>query len=568
MFMPLPFWGINGETIGQPNMLSQISISNYTIVSSLEMEFSRGMTVITGETGAGKSIMLDALGLCLGDRADPKAVRHGCERAEIIACFDIEDIPRAAAWLRDRDLCTGEECLLRRVITTEGRSRAYINGSVSTLQDCAELGDLLIDIHSQHAHQSLLRKPVQRDLLDAYAGHLKLAREVEQYASDWLRKQRERDLLAGASEERTARAQLLAYQVEELDSLDLKEGELPQLEQELKLLSNAETILQDAHRAQQLCDEQESSIRQALQLLDAEIHNTSAAADARELLDSAAIQVAEALGGIQQHLDSVDIDPQRLDQVQRRLESIYDVARKHKVLPEQLSTRHRELAEELQGLTDGGQRIEQLDEELTSLAKQYSSAAGKLSKQRKSAARKLVKNAAKVLATLAMEHCQLEIALTALDSEAPHPHGAEDVEYLISTNPGAPTQPLGKIASGGELSRISLAIQVVTASSGTVPSMVFDEVDVGIGGAVAEVVGKLLRDLSGQAQVLCVTHLPQVAAQGHQHLQVSKVSDKDSVETSLSRLQDEDKVQEIARMLGGVKITKQTLAHAKEMLEG
>ena len=565
--MPPLIWGINAQTKRWRLMLTQINISNYTIVAALEMEFAGGMTVITGETGAGKSIMLDALGLCLGDRADPKAVRHGCERAEIVASFDIRAIPQAAAWLQGRDLLTGDECLLRRVITAEGRSRAYINGSATTLQDCAELGALLIDIHSQHAHQSLLRKPVQRHLLDAYAGHLPLTRQLEQSASDWLRNRRELELLAGARDEQTARAQLLAYQVQELDELGLQEGELADLEQELKLLTNAEGILQEAHAALELSDSQESGVRQALQLLSGENHVTEAAANARGLLDSAAIQLSEARGEIQHYIDSVEIDPQRLDEVQRRLDNIYDVARKHRVVPEQLAPLHQGLQEELQGLADGGQRISELEQDMAALREQYAGDAAKLSKKRRSAAKKLVKNASKLLDTLAMGQCLLEIELTPRDSDDPHPHGSEDVEFLISTNPGAPTQPLGKIASGGELSRISLAIQVVTASTGTVPSMVFDEVDVGIGGAVAEVVGKLLRTLAEKAQVLCVTHLPQVAAQGHQHLQVSKTSTDSSVETSLSELLEEEKVQEIARMLGGVKITKQTLAHAREMLE-
>jgi DNA repair protein RecN (Recombination protein N) len=547
-------------------MLTHISISNYTIVSNLEMEFTGGMTVITGETGAGKSIMLDGLGLCLGDRADPKAVRHDSDRAEIVASFDVSAIPPALAWLQGRDLHTGDECLLRRVITTEGRSRAYINGSASTLQDCAELGEMLIDIHSQHAHQSLLRKPVQRQLLDAYAGHLPLTRQLEQTASDWLRCKRELELLTSARDEQTARGQLLAYQVQELDELDLQQDELARLEQEQKLLDNAEHILQEAHQALELCEGQESGTRQALQLISGDTHVTETAANARDLLDSAAIQLCEARGEIQLYIDSVEIDPQRLNEVQRRLETIYDVARKHRVLPEEVGALHRGLKDELQGLADGGQRIAQLEMDMSTLAENYTVAAAKLGKQRHSAAKKLVKNAAKILATLAMGQCQLEIALSPRESADPHPHGGEDVEFLISTNPGTPTQALGKIASGGELSRISLAIQVVTASTGTVPSMVFDEVDVGIGGAVAEVVGKLLRTLSERAQVLCVTHLPQVAAQGHQHLQVSKVSDKTSVETSLSKLQGESKVQEIARMLGGVKITEQTLAHAREML--
>jgi len=548
-------------------MLTHISISNYTIVSALEIDFSSGMTVITGETGAGKSIMLDALGLCLGDRADPKAVRHGCDKAEIVAGFDITGVPQARAWLQERDLDTGEECLLRRLVTTEGRSRAYINGSTSTLQDCAELGALLIDIHSQHEHQSLLRKPVQRALLDAYAGHLKLTDEVEQVASDWLRGHRELDLLTSTHDEQTARAQLLAYQVDELDELALQAGELGTLEQELKLLANAEEILKSSHLALELCEEHESGTRKALQLLSSDDQATSAAANARELLDSAAIALSEAGSEVQRHIDSVEIDPQRLEEVEKRLTHIYDVARKHRVLPEAVGELHQRLREELGELADGGQRIEQLTRELAELSARYQTGAGKLGKQRRKAATKLVKEASKVLESLAMAQCQLEIALTPRAGTDPHPHGAEDVEFLISTNPGAPTQPLGKIASGGELSRISLAIQVVTASSGTVPSMVFDEVDVGIGGAVAEVVGKLLRTLAERAQVLCVTHLPQVAAQGEQHLRVSKHTEAKTVQTGMEQLQEEDKIQEIARMLGGVKITEQTLAHAREMLE-
>ena len=548
-------------------MLTQISISNYTIVSSLEMDFSGGMTVITGETGAGKSIMLDALGLCLGDRADPKTVRQGCERAEIVASFDIADIAAAQAWLKERDLYFGEECLMRRVVTAEGRSRAYINGSPSTLQDCAALGALLIDIHSQHAHQSLLRKPVQRGLLDAYAGHNPLAREVEQIASDWLRCKRELELLAGSREEHTARTQLLSYQVDELDVLGLQPDELAQLESEQKLLANAEQILHTAHQALELCEHQEGGVRQALQLLSGDTHATGAASNARDLLDSAAIQLSEARGEIQHYLDSVEIDPERLALVEKRLEAIYDVARKHKVLPEKLGDVHEDLREELQSLAGGSQRIEALQTEMQDLADRFSKDAARLSRERAKAAKKLEKNAAGVLASLAMEQCRLEIALAPREAAVPPPQGAEALDFLISTNPRTPFQPLGRIASGGDLSRISLAFQVVTASTGTVPSKVFDEVDVGIGGAVAEVVGKLLRTLSNKAQVLCVTHLPQVAAQGHQHLQVKKVSDRKSVETSLTQLSGEQKIEEIARMLGGVKITDQTLAHAREMLE-
>ncbi|MFV8818344.1 DNA repair protein RecN [Haliea sp. E17] len=548
-------------------MLTHLSISNYTIVPELDIELAGGMTVITGETGAGKSIMLDALGLCLGDRADPKAVRPGCERAEISATFDITGIPAAHQWLAGRDLDSGEECLLRRVVTAEGRSRAYINGSPSTLQDCAELGALLIDIHSQHAHQSLLRRPVQRDLLDEYAGHSRLTESVGQLASAWLRARRELELLAGSREEHTARAQLLSYQVEELEALALQEGELEALESEQKQLENAEQILSSAHAAVELCEEQETGTRRALQLMDSRTHAGEAANGARELLESAAIQLSEASREIQHYLDRVEINPERLKEVEERLEAIYDVARKHRVLPEQVRETQQRLQEELDSLTGSAERIDTLQADLDRLAGEYQAEAKKLSAGRKKAAKSLAVETQKILASLAMAHCQLEAALPGREDGNPHPHGNEDVELRISTNPGAAPQPLGKIASGGELSRISLAIQVVAASGSTVPAMVFDEVDVGIGGGVAEVVGRLLRGLAGKSQVLCVTHLPQVAAQGHHHLRVSKLSSGKSVQTQLETLDADNKVEELARMLGGLSITEQTRAHAREMLE-
>jgi|TARA_R100000005_G_scaffold94816_1_gene73991 DNA repair protein RecN (Recombination protein N) len=546
-------------------MLTHIHISDYTIVDTLDMEFHDGMTVITGETGAGKSIMLDALGLCLGDRADPKAVRSGSERAEVTATFDIVDNAAATAWLRARDLDHGSECLLRRVVTAEGRSRAYINGSASTLQDCAELGELLIDIHSQHAHQSLLRKPVQRAMLDAFAGQQALARRIEQAASDWLRGQRELAMLTGNRDEATARAQLLAYQVDELEQLGLRVGELEELERDQSLLANAEDILQGAHQALEICEEQSGIARHALQLMRAASGNKTAD-NARSLLDSAAIQLEEAHREIQRYIDSIEIDPERLAEVEKRLEQLHDVARKHRIKPPQLLELQAGLQEELAGLAQGGQRIEELQLELDALAESYRKDAKRLSKERARAAGSLVSRATEVLHTLAMADCRFEIALSARETHAPHPHGAEDIEFLISTNPGSAPQPLGKIASGGELSRISLAIQVVTAKGGTLPSMVFDEVDVGIGGAVAEVVGRLLRGLAAEAQVLCVTHLPQVASQGHRHLLVSKTSDKTAAWTRMTALEDDQRAQEIARMLGGVKLTEQSLAHAREML--
>jgi DNA repair protein RecN (Recombination protein N) len=548
-------------------MLTYLTVSDYAIVSRLEMEFHPGMTVITGETGAGKSIMLDALGLCLGDRADPRAVRPGHDRAEVIASFDISQVPAARSWLAAHDLLTNDECILRRVITAEGRSRAYINGSASPLQDCAELGDLLVDIHSQHAHQSLLRREIQRQLLDEFAGSRKLAAELEVLASDWLRGKRELDLLQGAQDEQTARAQLLAYQVQELDELALQPGELETLEQEQQVLANAEHILQTAHQSLELCEAQEAGIHRALQLLADGTHNSKAAGDARELMDSAAIQLGEARSELQRHLDGVEINPERLAEVSQRLEAIYDVARKHRVNPEDVSRVHADLGDELASLADGGKRVEELESQLAQLQLSYTDKATALSDKRRKAGAQLVKKISSQLKALSMAQCRFQVDLRSRDADAPHPHGREDVEFLISTTPGAAPQPLGKIASGGELSRISLAIAVITSSAGTVPSMVFDEVDVGIGGATAEVVGRLLRKLSAGTQVLCVTHLPQVAAQGHQHLQVSKAESKTSVETTLAQLDAPQRVQEVARMLGGIKITDQSLAHAREMIE-
>jgi DNA repair protein RecN (Recombination protein N) len=548
-------------------MLSHLSIQDYTIVDRLDMEFDPGMTVITGETGAGKSIMLDALGLCLGDRADPRAVRSGCERAEIIAGFSISRLGDVQRWLADRELAAGDECLLRRVITREGRSRAFINGKACTLQDCAELGGQLIDIHNQHAHQSLLRRDNQRRLLDEFAGQSAAARELEQLASAWLRGRRELEALRGTGEEQQSRAQLLAYQVEELEELAVQEGELQELEARQKRLANAEHILQTAQQALALCETQESGSRQALQLLSDDALASNAIDDVRELLDSAAIQLGEAHSELQRYLESVEIDPGQLAEVEQRLDRIYSVARKHRVNPQQVAGLHDQLAAELDALRSGDERADALAAELDELRSRYTRAAEALGKQRRKAAKKLSRQVEKQLSELAMADCRLQIALHPRDGEQPHPHGAEDVEFRVSTNPGQEPQPLGKIASGGELSRISLAIQVVTASTGTVPSMVFDEVDVGVGGAVAEVVGQLLRKLAGSAQVLCVTHLPQVASQGQQHLRVTKQSSGKQTSATLARLDDASRVEEVARMLGGIDITEQTRAHAREMVD-
>lgn len=551
-------------------MLVHLSISNFAITESLEVELQPGMTVLTGETGAGKSIMLDALGLTLGDRTDSGVVRAGAERADIHAEFDISQIPRARQWLQERELLAGDECRLRRVITKEGRSRAYINGQPATVQDVRELGELLIDIHSQHAHQSLLKKPYQRELLDAFAGATELCNALSDDCSHYQKLNKRLTQLESQLDEQSAQEQLLRYQLEELDRLAIQPGEVEELEIEQKQLANAEQILSTNHHSLALCREGEVNamgiLQQALSSLTGCQHGHPSQEAAISLLESARIQIEEAASELQRVTDETELDPQRLQQVEERLDAIYQTARKHRIQPEELPGLQESLQEQLDTLDATDEKLDALRSERDAALANYRKKAEKLSKQRRSAAAKMKKSIEAKLSELAMKHCQIEFAITPLDSNQPHNHGDEDIEILIRSNPNAAMGPLHKIASGGELSRISLAIQVVTAQVATVPTVVFDEVDVGIGGATAEIVGQLLHDLGSRSQVLCVTHQAQVASQGDQHILVQKTGDKNSVRTELHALGDDQKIEEIARMLGGIAITENTLAHAREML--
>ncbi|MEY2907831.1 MAG: hypothetical protein RLZZ602_354 [Pseudomonadota bacterium] len=550
-------------------MLKHIVIRDYAIVDALDIELEGGMTVITGETGAGKSIMLDALGLCVGDRADSRTVRPGAKRAEITAVFTLSDIPSASQWLKERELDDdADECILRRTVTADGRSKAFINGVPATLAETGELGELLVDIHSQHAHQSLLRKSHQRDMLDAFAGASELAQALAETAQQCERLTIEFERLANQNEADTARLELLRYQVNELEELGLQSAEIEILEAEQKQLANAGFLLESAGQAAEGCEVQSEEIRRLRGLMADERHNFAAVANIREMLSSAEIQLDEARSELTRYADGIELDPSRLAEVDQRLEAIYDLARKHRVMPERLFEHHLALNAELEGLDGGDERLDQLRAEIKNARAEYSKLASRLTNQRTKAAVEIADKVSSILSKLAMERCSIKIALTPHAPESYHPRGNEDVEFLISTNPGAEPGPLAKIASGGELSRISLALQVAAAENATVPTMIFDEVDVGIGGAVAEVVGDLLHHLSARVQVLCVTHLPQVAAKGDQHLQVSKVGDKNSVSTTLATLDTQSRISEIARMLGGMKITESTLAHAREMLTG
>jgi len=548
-------------------MLIEITIKDFAIVDSLTVELEGGMTVITGETGAGKSIMLDALGLCLGDRADTRTVRSGAKKADISARFDISQVPQAKTWLEVRELQTElDECVMRRVVGADGRSRAFINGAQATLSDCAELGELLVDLHSQHAHQSLLRAAVQRELLDAYAKADSNAKTVHDLAHEYRAVAQEYTRIAGQSDADTARRDLLAYQVGELDDLALTEGEFTQLEDEYRMLANAGFLIESTSSASDGCEQAQDLIGRLRQLLDDERHLGKSVDNIRELLASADIQLGEARQDLRHYGDSIELDPERLAQVDARLDMINRLARKHRVLPEVLTEHHGRLAAELASLSGGDEKLETLQARMSTLKTQYFAAAQTLSKARAKAAKTLSNRVIETLSQLGMAQCRFEIALSAIGKDDIHPQGQETVAFLVSTNPGTKAGPLGKIASGGELSRISLALQVAASDNVTASTMIFDEVDVGIGGGVAEIVGTLLRQLAEQVQVICVTHLGQVAAQGAQHLQVAKADTPNGTTTVLTRLDQEARVMELARMVGGVELSESSVAHAKDML--
>ena len=547
-------------------MLINLSIQDYAVVDRLDVDLDAGMTCITGETGAGKSIMLDALGLCIGDRADSRAIRPGAARTDIAACFDVSQNTRAQVWLSERDLEASGDCILRRTISAEGRSRAYINGSPATLSDCADLGQLLVDIHSQHAHQSLLRRPVQRSLLDTYAGAETLIVEVSETAQRWRVLQEEYSRLAGQTEESDARRALLTYQIEELATLNPQPGELEALEAQHKLLANAAYIIDSANDIAAGCEAQRDQLARLVQLANDDRMRGSATDNLRELLQSALIQLDEAQAETARFAASVELDPEGLRAAEERLSALHDLARKHRVQPDALHELLATLQAELESLAGGTEQLASLEEALGDTALAWRTQAKALSERRREAAVLLARRVMETLTDLAMTKCVFEIALIPFKDDNPDPRGAEDIEFLIATNPGATPGPLNKVASGGELSRISLALQVVAADTATSPTMVFDEVDVGIGGGVAEVVGHLLRTLGERNQVLVVTHQPQVAAKGHQHLLVTKTGE-DAVHSELTQLAGESRIREVGRMLGGEKLTDSTLAHAREMLE-
>ena len=557
-------------------MLHHLAIQNFALVDKLDLELGAGMTVVSGETGAGKSIMLDALALTLGNRADAGTLGPHGDKTEISASFDVGNNPEAAAWLKLHDAETkDDECILRRVINKDGRSRAFINGVPSTLSDIKSLGELLADIHSQHEHQSLLKKDTHRKLLDEFGKAESAAKTVEQIAREFADKQKTLQTLINNSEEQTAKFQLLSYQLEELEQLALKPNEVGELEAEQKRLANGESILGSCQTVISLCKGEEDGsaidrVRQALQMLsNLDQPELKSVVD---MIESAQIQLEEAMQDLEHFCLDFDLDPGRLKEVEERLSTIYEISRKHRVDPTEVHNLATDIGTELESLKDQDSQTESLEAELKALEAQYLNKAGALSKSRRSAAKKIQTRVTKRLASLGMEGAKFVVDLQNRSANSAvksllHPNGLEEIEFLISTNPGQTPKSLNKIASGGELSRISLAIQVTTASTSRVPCLVFDEVDVGIGGATAEVVGELLRTLGKTAQIICVTHLAQVAAQGHQHLTVAKSSKGRTTTSQVTHLEEAERIEEIARMMGGVDQTQQSIAHATAMFE-
>jgi DNA repair protein RecN (Recombination protein N) len=553
-------------------LLLSITINNYTLVDTLEIEFSNGTTAITGETGAGKSLILDALSMALGDRADSSTIRQGKDRAQITASFDISTIPEAKHWLDNNDFTADDECILRRIYTTEGRSRGYINGQPCTMQQLQQLGDLLVDLHSQHEHQSLLRRNTHRKLLDEFSASTELAAKVAEYFHDWQGAVKTLQDLAERSDELNARRELLEFQVEELQEFNLQPSYIQQLELEQQSLANAEQIIQDSQKLLAISDQGEAfnlrdGFNQSLSILSQLKHKPEALEEAEQLLQSGLIQVDEAVRCIEQHIDRFEANPQRLQHIEDELGLIFQLARKHRVDSHQLDEKLEELVLELEQLTAGDQNLEALKQQVDYFAAKYQKTATELSLIRQKGAVKMSQGINQQLQLLSMQGAELLIQLTPLDDNNYKSYGLEDIELMISTNPGQAHKPLAKVASGGELSRVSLAIQVVAAANSSIPTLVFDEVDVGIGGSTADIVGKLLKQLGDRGQVISVTHQPQVAAHAHQHYVVSKITADSGAESTIVSLNKTQRIEELARMLGGAKVTNQTLSHASELFD-
>jgi DNA repair protein RecN (Recombination protein N) len=552
-------------------LLNHLLIRNLAVVDEVEVEPGAGLTVLTGETGAGKSILIDALSLALGKRADSEAVRTGADRAEVSASFDVAPDSPAAAWLKQHDLDSDEGCVMRRVVTAEGRSRGYINGNTAPMQTLRELGELLVDICGQQAHQSLAKPDTQRQLLDQHGNLATQVQKVREAHHRWQRLRIEYQELNAARADQNARLDLLSFQVQELEVLDAQAAELEQLDRAHRRAANAHKLGSGTSEALQILYENSDNtsandlLGRARSQLEELAQIDPSLAGTAKLLSEAEIQISEAADSLRQYLSAESDSDLDLNALEARLGALHDMARKHRIKPAELPQLTERLRQELDRIENADDTLEQLQEQVKDAETTLNQLCGKLSKARAKTAKALQQQVTENIRQLGMPDGGFSIALHSLDQ--PGPAGAERVEYLVAINPGINPGALNKVASGGELSRISLAIQVAASSRGQTPTLIFDEVDAGVGGGTADIVGSRLRELAGSSQVLCVTHLPQVASKGHGHFRVSKLSDGKITRTRVAALTEDERVEELARMLGGQEITSRTRDHAREMLE-
>lgn len=555
-------------------MLTQLTINNFAIVRQLEIELAKGMSVITGETGAGKSIAIDALGLCLGQRIETSMVREGQERAEICATFFIEPTNPAYQWLQEQELQDPDnpsDCILRRVINVDGRSKAFINSTPVSASQLKEIGQYLIHINGQHASQLLLKNDYQLQLVDTFAHHNDLLAQMREDYRAWKNLQTQVKNFQQKVAENEAKKQLLQYQVEELDEFALRPNEYLELEEDQRRLSNSEQLTQLSQSALQLLSENEtvsidSMLYRATQYIDELSELDPRYVSVQTMLNDALIQVQEATSEVQHLTSHIEQDPMLLQEIEQRLGQALQLARKHNVKPEELVEWHQKLKAELTALLDFSESEERLILEEKAAFEKMQNTATQLHESRSQAAGKLAQQVTDSIKGLAMENAEFFIEVNS-DLTKVAANGADNIVFTLRSNLGQQAQPLAKVASGGELSRISLAIQVLTSDQSAIPTLIFDEVDVGISGKTASVVGKLLRQLGDKCQVLCVTHLPQVACHGHHQFNVEKFTVDDKTETKMTALSQEERVPAIARLLGGSEITDLALANAQEMLD-
>jgi len=550
-------------------MLRSLQIRNFAIIDEIDITFKDDMTVLTGETGAGKSILIDALGLVLGERGSSNLIRNKEKRAEYTAEFEITNNNNALNWLVEKSLENENECILRRTISPDGKSRSFINGNTVNLQSLKSLGELLVDIHGQHFHQSLCKKNVQRDLLDHFGGLSDTKNKIKRIFNEWRTLSDQLTEMIENDKNKADRMDLLSFQSKEFNELALSSGEYDSLNSEFKKINNIEKINRGINSLIDCL--QSNEITNVGQMLSDSIKNIDTLAtfddsleETKNLLSEAEINVSEAIGNLSRYGESIDYDNQKSREIEERINSIISLSRKHRADPDELVDIKIQIEKELDALKHSQTSIEEIQKNMNDLRKEYDGLSIKLTRMRVESAKKLSRLVADSMNELGMTGGIFKVEI--IPSKNISQHGNDDITFQISANPGQKPQPISNVASGGELSRMSLAIQVITSNGTNIPTMIFDEVDSGIGGAIAEVVGKKLKDLSQNKQVLCVTHLAQVASKGSSHIRINKLTDNKKTKIFASKLNSDERVEEIARMIGGIELTEKTREYAKEML--